>query len=288
MYYSMEIDQLDGHDQNKMSKKTNKKVPSIGDSHIDFPQVLVEDSVETFINEHVGKNLDNEVCGILLGVTEQIDGIVVHVTRAIEGKFATQNEASVTFTHKTWDYFHEEIDKETGYTNIVGWYHSHPGFGVFYSSHDSFIQQNFFSDESQVGIVVDPTNGDWGIFANLQSGIEGIPHYLNMSESERKPIEVTCNYVDKIAAKVDVSEEEEMATLQNQLLLLAKLVLLESQLSDLRKRNLRLFKYILVILIILTVAAGLFGWLQFAEIKEMIFGDWSEQTSILNNLNGDI
>ncbi len=29
--------------------------------------------------------------------------------------------------------------------SIVGWYHSHPGFGVEFSDMDMFIQKNFFS-----------------------------------------------------------------------------------------------------------------------------------------------
>jgi hypothetical protein len=47
---------------------------------------------------------------------------------------------------------------------IVGWYHSHPGFGVFLSEHDIFIHRNFFSDPNQVAWVFDPHSDEEGCF----------------------------------------------------------------------------------------------------------------------------
>ena len=38
---------------------------------------------------------------------------------------------------------------------IVGWYHTHPGFGVEFSEMDLFIQQNFFGGPAQIA----PRNG---------------------------------------------------------------------------------------------------------------------------------
>src|SRR5260370_28351362 len=47
---------------------------------------------------------------------------------------------------------------------IVGWYRSHPGFGVFLSEHDLFIQENFFSGPHQVAWVYDPHTDEEGCF----------------------------------------------------------------------------------------------------------------------------
>jgi hypothetical protein len=47
---------------------------------------------------------------------------------------------------------------------IVGWYHSHPGFGIFLSEHDLFIHKNFFSDPNQVAWVFDPHSDEEGCF----------------------------------------------------------------------------------------------------------------------------
>jgi hypothetical protein len=47
----------------------------------------------------------------------------------------------------------------------VGWYHSHPSFGIFLSEHDLFIHRNFFSGPAQIAVVVDPINCTEGVFA---------------------------------------------------------------------------------------------------------------------------
>ncbi len=52
-------------------------------------------------------------------------------------------------------------DKKT-----VGWYHSHPGLGVFLSGHDLFIQRGFFGDQLwYIALVVDPISKEQGVFA---------------------------------------------------------------------------------------------------------------------------
>jgi hypothetical protein len=47
---------------------------------------------------------------------------------------------------------------------IVGWYHSHPSYGIFLSGDDTFIQQNFFNQPWQIAIVIDPVRKEIGTF----------------------------------------------------------------------------------------------------------------------------
>ena len=48
---------------------------------------------------------------------------------------------------------------------IVGWYHSHPGFGIFLSEHDRFIHRHFFGEPGQIALVIDPLAHVEGLFA---------------------------------------------------------------------------------------------------------------------------
>ena len=59
---------------------------------------------------------------------------------------------------------HEALERDFPDEQIVGWYHSHPGFGIFLSGHDLFIHENFFSGPSQIAYVVDPHAGTEGVF----------------------------------------------------------------------------------------------------------------------------
>ena len=60
---------------------------------------------------------------------------------------------------------------------IVGWYHSHPGFGVFLSDHDTFIHKNFFfSSPRQVAWVYDPHSDEEGCFGWTGDKLRRLSH----------------------------------------------------------------------------------------------------------------
>ena len=92
------------------------------------------------------------------------DGPLPVVTGSIAALEADGRRASVTFTHEAWASIYAAMDREFSDDQIVGWYHSHPGFGIFLSSHDRFIHDNFFSDSRQIAYVVDPHAGTEGVF----------------------------------------------------------------------------------------------------------------------------
>jgi proteasome lid subunit RPN8/RPN11 len=108
---------------------------------------------------------DIEVCGVLVGsVGEDEHGSFVHVRHAIRGQAARQAGASVTFTHETWNHIHQEMDQRYPDDEIVGWYHTHGGFGVFLSEDDTFIHQSFFTAPHHLAYVYDPLAGSEGFF----------------------------------------------------------------------------------------------------------------------------
>ena len=72
---------------------------------------------------------------------------------------------NVSFTYETWDYINEVKDEKYSNYSIIGWYHTHPGFGIFLSGMDKFIQDNYFNMPYQVALVVDPKASTNGIFA---------------------------------------------------------------------------------------------------------------------------
>jgi proteasome lid subunit RPN8/RPN11 len=39
---------------------------------------------------------------------------------------------------------------------VVGWYHSHPNLGVFFSGTDRKTQRAFFNQSHSIGLVIDP------------------------------------------------------------------------------------------------------------------------------------
>ena len=61
---------------------------------------------------------------------------------------------------------------------IVGWYHSHPGLGAFFSATDRRTQAAFFPHPYSVGWVIDPELDDEAFFVGQESGAPGGLHRL--------------------------------------------------------------------------------------------------------------
>ncbi len=106
---------------------------------------------------HTQRNLDDEIAGILVGrIFRSSQGLVTVLAEAVAAAYTESGMGHVTFSHETWEEMYQYLESLACDAEIVGWYHTHPGFGVFFSGQDRFIQQNFFSALGQVGIVVDP------------------------------------------------------------------------------------------------------------------------------------
>jgi proteasome lid subunit RPN8/RPN11 len=130
---------------------------------------------------------DVEVGGVLVGgVGEDEHGPFVHVRHAIRAEGAHQENAAVTFTHETWNHIHQEMDSRYPDEQIVGWYHTHGGFGVFLSEMDTFVHQNFFPEPHHLAYVYDPLAGSEGFFLRKGEKLEPAERYW-LGGRERRP-----------------------------------------------------------------------------------------------------
>jgi proteasome lid subunit RPN8/RPN11 len=128
-------------------------------------QVVFRQSVLDEIHLHGQSVTDIEVCGVLIGSGyNDANGpylLVEHCIRGIESRGQSTN---VTFTAETWAHIQETMDRDFPDKKMVGWYHTHPGFGIFLSGMDQFICDNFFNLPWQVAFVYDPISGEEGDF----------------------------------------------------------------------------------------------------------------------------
>jgi proteasome lid subunit RPN8/RPN11 len=115
------------------------------------------------IEKHASGNTRIEQGGVLVGDVDTVTGRVT-VIAGIPATRAEGTMASLTFTHEAWDEVNEIVSAKYPDHRIVGWYHSHPDFGIFLSEYDMFIQKNFFSQPWQMAYVVDPIRKQAGFF----------------------------------------------------------------------------------------------------------------------------
>jgi proteasome lid subunit RPN8/RPN11 len=137
------------------------------------PAVRFTSEVVRQIRQHARSNSKTEVCGVLIG--SDTNGLA-SIDAAIAGVNAAQGGAHVTFTQDTWEHIYKIKDRDYPDERILGWYHSHPGFGVFLSDHDTFIHKNFFSSPNQVAWVFDPHSDEEGCFGWHGQRLERLAH----------------------------------------------------------------------------------------------------------------
>lgn len=170
---------------------------------------LVLQSVINAIKEHGRSSMHKEVCGVLVGNLCWDKGPYLMIDARIEGKYADHQAGSVTFTSETWNYIHSVLAEKYPKKRIVGWYHTHPGFGIFLSNMDVFIHENFFSMRWQPAYVFDPQAETEGFFFWNKEQLlqETVPVVLDESPKTAAPS------IKKSSEKISVvlTEKDEAA-----------------------------------------------------------------------------
>jgi len=173
--------------------------------------VVIKQSILNHIHLHGQQDTEVEICGVLVGRGyRDDDGPFVYIEGAIRGDHAESQTAQVTFTSETWNHIYAILDNAFPEQRILGWYHTHPGFGIFLSGMDLFIHDNFFNSPEQFAIVYDPLSGEEGIF--LWSGGKATRStFLIEPDAEEDPPQrprrkVTAGAADKLVP------EDELAT----------------------------------------------------------------------------
>ena len=138
---------------------------SVGTEEHDSVQVYIKQDVYKRIEKFAKEEMSKEVGSILIGdYVDEKDRKTVIISNYIEAKYTDASASTLTFTHETWDYVYKEKDKKYPDKKIVGWQHTHPGYGIFLSNYDIFIQENFFNLPWQIAYVVDPIADTRGFF----------------------------------------------------------------------------------------------------------------------------
>jgi proteasome lid subunit RPN8/RPN11 len=151
----------------------------------DFPagtkqdfRVFFNPGVHAQIWKHASEDTSLEICGVVVGLWQRdAAGPYAVISEFIRCDSAKSGFAEVTFTHESWNKINAEMDSKFTNLKIIGWYHSHPNFGIFLSDRDVFIHQHFFSGPGQIAHVVDPVRKIDGVFAWRDGKPELSPHF---------------------------------------------------------------------------------------------------------------
>jgi proteasome lid subunit RPN8/RPN11 len=154
-------------------------------------QAIVKQSVLDDIRAHGKSSPEAEICGVVVGnVFHDHSGPYLLIHASIRGDQAQERAAQVTFKAETWTHIQAVMEREHADAKIVGWYHTHPGFGIFLSGMDLFIQDHFFNLPWQVAFVYDPSSEEEGLFVWRAGKSEREPFLIQedtLEEQKAKP-----------------------------------------------------------------------------------------------------
>jgi len=116
--------------------------------------------------DHAKSTPNQQVVGVLIGkMTDQ----TVVVEDAVSGEIEAE-PGRATLGGEAIAKIADDIISKKIAGNVVGWYHSHPGYGIFMSDIDVSTQARLQQFSSYiVALVVDPSTGDRGFFTFDQS-----------------------------------------------------------------------------------------------------------------------
>ncbi len=127
---------------------------------------IAKEIMEEILN-YSKKDITRELGGVLIGDYCQENKVkFIKISDFLEARNTQADNTHIKFNHETWNAIERErksrkiLEKK----QMVGWFHTHPGWGIFLSEDDLFIHQNFFNLPWQVAMVVDPLQKEQGFF----------------------------------------------------------------------------------------------------------------------------
>lgn len=140
------------------------------------------------IESHAASNTEVELGGVLLGhqAEDEAGEPFVRILDSLRAEHYQATRGSFKFTHETWAEITRRRTQMHPDLQIVGWYHTHPGWGIFLSDMDLFICDHFFSRPLDVALVVDPRQGTRGWFQwNAEGRTEQLAAYYLVAHRHR-------------------------------------------------------------------------------------------------------
>lgn len=147
------------------------------------PLVLMHQTAVLQIVAHSRSNTNCELGGALLGhAYRHKSGIVVEVKAALPATSDDHGPVHFTFSADSWSKLHRDRSAHYSNLDIIGWFHTHPDLGVFYSSDDVVVHSAAFTLPWHVGLVVDPVRDEAACFGWVAGHISPLGGFYELPE----------------------------------------------------------------------------------------------------------
>lgn len=130
-------------------------------------EIVVTKEVLFETTNHVSQDTSKESGGFLLGNRYECPNTkreYIILDQFMKADYTEGTQVSLTFTTDSWAQLKDRLGGKYRGKDLLGWYHSHPGMGIFLSNYDLDIHNNRFSKEWEVALVLDPIKHEGGFF----------------------------------------------------------------------------------------------------------------------------
>ena len=180
-----ELDQLGSKQPPNLDEKGYLHGRTPGPAQV---QIIVSQAALQQIDSHGRSNLYTELGGALLGRAYQFQGqVFVEIQAALPVVSADHGPVHFTFTADTWRQLHQDREQKYPNLEIVGWFHTHPYLGVFYSGDDVVVHSAAFTLPWHVGLVVDPGRDEACFFGWDTGELVPFPGFYELLDSQTTP-----------------------------------------------------------------------------------------------------
>ncbi len=153
------------------------------------PVVLMHQTALLQVNAHSRSRLDCELGGALLGHAYRYKtGVVVEVKAALPAVSSDHGPVHFTFSADSWARLHRDRTAHYAQLDIVGWFHTHPDLGVFYSSDDVVVHSAAFTQPWHVGLVVDPVREEAAFFGWVDGALRAFNGFYELRERQPESV----------------------------------------------------------------------------------------------------
>lgn len=170
--------------------------------------VYADSMVVERIMSHARKDTLRECFGLLMGnvyIDEEKKLTWIYLQDAVAAGQVDADISTVEVSREEFMRINDEVDRIREQTNDdirkIGWYHSHPNYGIFMSNTDRLNQKRYYNQDWQLALVVDPVRSTMGFFRGSTSN--RCPHRV---VEIRPTLEPTVKKVKAVTYEEDVDE----------------------------------------------------------------------------------
>jgi proteasome lid subunit RPN8/RPN11 len=160
------------------------------------PLVLFTDDARRAIRTHVATRRE-ESGGLLLGtaaapnsrLSEAIPFPIICVIEAVPSENYEGTSVSLHMDPSVWT---SALPRKNAGLLVVGWFHSHPNLGAFFSGTDRATQRSFFPNGYSLGYVIDPIRNNHAYFIGPNSEEVEERHVVTIKSETALPESLRC------------------------------------------------------------------------------------------------